>query len=399
MDPALRLLLRLRLRAWFRRIGRNMQTVKGAILTVFFGMLMFCWLFGVVAGAASPGKSADRPDPEVIHRIGPPALLAMCLLLVLTNAGQHSMAFTQPEVNLLFPGPFSRRQLLAYKLATGFLMQIPSALFMAVVGKRAAGSFAGAFVAIWAAFMFMYFFGVAAHLLVSIVGAVAYNRFRKVLFVSVLAAAAAFALPLLAGGDAMERLEWLERQPVVQVLLAPLGWIARAFTAPFGVELLKWGGLALLLDGALLVLIFALDAQYLESAAAASEKLYERIQRMRAGPAVAMAPVGGRPSVTLPMMPYLGGAGPIAWRQMLVALRGLKGFAVLALLMVGGAIVPAVVTSRNASAREAIGPAAAGIVVMLTFVLSQMAAFDFRADIDRMDVLKSLPIPGWRLAL
>src|SRR5262249_33275086 len=183
MDPALRLLLRLRLRAWFRRIGRNMQTVKGAILTVFFGMLMFCWLFGIAAGAfINTGQSTERLDPELVHRFAPPLLLAMCLLLVLTNAGQHSMAFTQPEVNYLFPGPFSRRQLLAYKLSTGFVMQIPSALFMAVMAKRSAGSFPGAFVGIWAAFMFTYLFGVTAHLVVSIVGAVAYNRFRKVLF-------------------------------------------------------------------------------------------------------------------------------------------------------------------------------------------------------------------------
>src|SRR5262249_59206383 len=46
------------------------------------------------------------------------------------------------------------------------------------------------------------------------------------------------------------------------------------------------------------------------------------------------------------------------------------------------------------------GPlATAGLLLWLTIVLTTMVPFDFRGDLERMEVLKTLPLPAWRVAL
>src|SRR5205085_1706099 len=115
----------------------------------------------------------------------------------------------------------------------------------------------------------------------------------------------------------------VEASPVAQTLLAPFRWFVNAFTAErLWPDLALWASLGLLVDACLLGLVFALDAQYLETAAAASERAYARLQRLRrGGPALAMAPTSGRVRVGVPGLPHWGGVGAVAWRQLVTALR------------------------------------------------------------------------------
>ena len=66
----------------------------------------------------------------------------------------------------------------------------------------------------------------------------------------------------------------------------------------------------------LVACIFAFDAQYLEATAAASAKLYARIERLRNTGGGGLLRTPKRAGRSLPMPPYLGGLGPIAWRQL-----------------------------------------------------------------------------------
>ena len=68
-------------------------------------------------------------------------------------------------------------------------------------------------------------------------------------------------------------------------------------------------------------LVLKLDADYLEAAAAVSQKVYEQLQRIRQGGGLSMPATRGAARLRLPGLPWLGGAGPIAWRQVLISLR------------------------------------------------------------------------------
>jgi hypothetical protein len=111
--------------------------------------------------------------------------------------------------------------------------------------------------------------------------------------------------------------------------------------------------------------------------------------------------------VTLPSLPWWGGVGPVAWRQLLAALRSLRGLTIF-LAILGGAllVVPVLVWVGHEHPREpALGgmgiggflAAALGVLSLLS--LPATLTFDFRGDVDRMDVLKALPIAPWRIVV
>src|SRR3954470_22054909 len=142
MDRALWFLLRLRFTAWGRRIGRSLRGFKG-ILLVVFGVVMLAML--VYAALNQP---RHRVDGETLRLYGTGALLAYCVMVVLTSAGEPAVTFTAAEVDFLFPGPFSRRELLAYKILANVFSSLITATFLIVWLKRFAHSVWPAFLAV-----------------------------------------------------------------------------------------------------------------------------------------------------------------------------------------------------------------------------------------------------------
>ena len=106
------------------------------------------------------------------------------------------------------------------------------------------------------------------------------------------------------------------------MFLAPFEVFSHAILAArFFPDLVCWGAAAAAIDLGLLVLVLKLDADYLEGAAAISQKLYERMQRARQGGGIALPTSKAAARLRIPRLPWLGGAGPLAWRQLLIAMR------------------------------------------------------------------------------
>ncbi len=143
----------------------------------------------------------------------------------------------------------------------------------------------------------------------------------------------------------------------------------------------------------MLVLIFKLDANYLEQAAAISQKVYERLRRAggrRGGDAGERR--AGR--FRLPQPPRLAGAGPIAWRQMLLAIRTSRHFLIVILIfggfvVAGGLFVP---TGPNGPGVVAVPMMGIAMTMYLTLLFTIQLPWAFRGDVDHIDFLKTLPI-------
>jgi uncharacterized membrane protein (DUF485 family) len=432
VSEALWLLLWLRFRGFLRRLGRGLRTVKGALLAVVFGLIFLGYVVGMIAGMFALRELKERPntrfmtsnyvdgrlqqvplpvdpgpglpEPDQVRRYGTLGLAAYCLAVVLMSTGGSGLVFTPAEINFLFPGPFTRRRLLAYKLVQPALVVLPIALMVSPGVMVFAGSFLGAFLAILFAFLFIQLFAVAVGLLAAAAGALAYSRARKLLLG---AAFAVLAVGLVvtrqagpAGEPPLETLRRLEQSAFVKTVLAPLGWFFDLFTAEqFWPDLARAAALTVGVLVALLALLFGLDASFLEASAAASERTYARLQRMRSGSVAAgLSATAGRPRFSLPMPPTWGGVGPVLWRQVLTAVRSLKGITLLFLLVGLMACWPIILSTRGV-ANEVTGGSLLGILVMLSILLTNVTAFDFRGDLDRMDLLKALPIAPWRVVL
>src|SRR5262249_41382617 len=141
------------------------------------------------------------------------------------------------------------------------------------------------------------------------------------------------------------------------------------------------------LNMALVVCIFVLDAQYLEMAASAGERIYAAVQRLRRGGITAVQqPRPGSTRYRLPDLPWWDGIGPLAWRQ-LIAIPRSQGIGGLVLLAIVIPAFPIALTLLSGSAEAGFSIAIA-LLSMSPFIMSMLFAFDFRSDLDRMDVLK-----------
>src|SRR2546421_3158100 len=136
-----------------------------------------------------------------------------------------------------------------------------------------------------------------------------------------------------------------------------------------------------------MVCAFAMDVQYLGSPAAASERLYANVQRVRAGGAAAASlRVSGPVRFSLPSLPWWGGIGPMAWRQMLAVPRS-RATLVFLIILVPLLAIPLFPGVSDASHDRKIPVFLGGQVIAMTIFMSGLFAFDFRGDVERMDML------------
>jgi hypothetical protein len=407
MDSALWLLLWLRFRAWVRRLLRNAGTLRGALFLAA-GFLFFALVVGPnVVFRILQAEDGGFRVAYVKHtrEVGPLLLFAYCLLTVVFASAEQGVTFTPAEVQFLFSGPFSRRQLLAYKVVGNALLCCLYALFLTAFffayAARPLAAYPGLLLTLW----FIQFFSMAVTLLVNTIGARAVTWPRRLLVLALLGLLA-WGLARV-GGDAFshgpgEAIARLRQNEVVQVVLTPMSWFVETFTAEHvWPDFIMGAARCLAVNAALLGIVFLLDAQYLEAAAAASERSYARMQRVRSGGAVTAVVGTGRPRFGLPSLPRWGGVGPLAWRQLTTAARSLRPviifLAVFGLIVGGSWLALGAIKEGDVQAGGwFIGSIVLGMTVAM---LTPLLTFDFRGDIDRMDVLKALPLPAWRMAL
>ena len=397
---ALWLLLRLQFGGWWRFLLRNVQTLRGALLMVLtFSVMLpgFVMLMIMPRLDTASGLPADQ-----IVRYGPLGLLAYVILGVLLSPSSQPIYFTPAEVQFLFAGPFSRRQILAYKVMLSLLVSVPTSVMLSLIVRVRDGWLVGILLGVLFMTTFLVLFSIVLGLLAAWLGASLHTRARQ--WMAGLGVSVLVALLLYAGAVA----DWDLPQMVQPILdstlwktfIWPLTSFFQLLTAQSWAEL----GLPLLvavgLNVLMVVLLFGLDAQFLEQSAAGSAALYARILRAR-GLQVNVEPLEGkerRRAWTLPNLPYLGGLGPVAWRQMLSGIRSTGRMAGLLLLM-GLALVGPIVAQFGGAKIELILGTLVGIGFWLSIMLPVMVPFDFRGDIDRMGTLKMYPIAPWRLAL
>jgi hypothetical protein len=194
----------------------------------------------------------------------------------------------------------------------------------------------------------------------------------------------------------------LQEAPAIKVLFAPLAWFSSTVAAQTWLDLAKYGALSVLVNALMLGLVLVLDAQYLEASAATAERIYAQMQRVRSGGVLAVWRDPDKPvKFTLPMPPLWGGAGPLAWRQALTAFRNMRGLLFFLVIFSVALVIPLAITSGQPREEQVmIGRSLVATLLAMSLVtLPTMLTYDFRGDVDRMDVLKTLPIPTWGLVV
>ncbi len=405
MHPALWKLYRLRVRGGLRSIGRKLRSVRGALLTGFallvFGMMIVPNIL-MAFGLGRHGGIGQHVDSfGDLVSVG---MFLYVVLSVVTSLGERAIYFSPSDVDMLFPAPFSRRQLLLYKILGSVAAAVFVAPFFATAMAIHVRSLPAAAAGFFLAYLMVGSVTMCAQLIAQSIGERAFTRVRKLLLAGVIVALAA-ALGQAAGrgldGPWQETLSRLRHSAVGEVVLAPFAVFAKIITAERLIpDALGWAALGTIVVVGIYALAIWLDANYLETAVRVSQQIQERKRRMIREGAFATRSKRAIQSTRLRQPPWLGGMGPVLWRQTVQLLRsGRGGFVMIAIIMLAVGAPMVIGAGHNKELLPKILPHfVIGIAAYATFLYSSQAPFGFRGDFGRMDVLKSLPIGSMAMA-
>lgn len=418
---ALFLLWRLEFKGRIRKLLKQARRPAGAIMIVFWCMMAGTWLVQFISMLSTP--NFKDLFASYLWTLGNTCSLVVAIFTALTllfPGNTPLLKFRPVDTEVLFSGPFSRRRLILFKFASQACAVGIAAFFVSIV-------FLWKIVHVWlaafaAAFLIIHFIRTAP---------VAYSLFLKAIeqrgarlgglghYAGFLTATAfrigVCALILLAARSFLLRfgaiLDTVLKEDPKRILalfwedplVARILWLFQ----PYGnllvserlfPDTLFWLVIAGSVNLALIVSVLILDADFMESELTSTQRRYARQQQVRRGQfAAPKAKQWGR-LLTLPDFPHLHGAGAIAWRQTVGAIRSYSGLLIVfpaTCLAVGLAL-----SAMDLPDTGAIGiGAVTGIALYLSLLLSNIISQGFRADLGHMDTLKALPVPSTAIVL
>ena len=396
MDVTLIKLLGLRFRGGVRHRLQELKTLRGLLfMCVTIAVIVLLMKQSSLPGNPLGGAIQAGPDQlrEQFGRLMPVGLLAACLLTVFTSSGP-AIHFSPSEINLLFSGPFSRRALLLYK--TGFYVfgALLSSLLITLLVPAFTHSLLATFLGAFLTLMFIQLFSAVIGLVSQLLTGYCYVPVRRshvIILLAAVIAALVWYLASTANGLA-GALALFQSSLMGTLVLAPFTVFVHIFLAPsIYPDLLGWAVLGFAINAALLAVIILLDGHAYEASVAASLKLHKRwVRARRSGLLWGAQPVVVR-SFRGP--PLLGGVGPIAWRQLLTALRTSSKpvLVFLGVAMLAGPLL--VIVAVDISMWSRIG----FVFFVAVYVLPRTLVFDFRSDLDTMENFKALPLRPWKI--
>ena len=356
LHPALRLLMRLQLQARLRRLKGACRTWKGRLVLLIGLALGGLWIVGT---ALSLGAGRVTPDPATIRSLAAMGLAGLTLMTVLFGGTQGGIPFPPAEVEFLFPAPISRRQLLLYRIIRAMLIGLPSALLFSF-----------------------------AQLMLGIAREATAARSRRLILIAAVGLAGLVVATSQASPElSVSGLRTFAESVAGRIILAPFRPFTAVLTATSTGELLRSGAVCASILGGLVAIILRLDRNFMEAAVSASERATVRLADARRGKLVFHR--GNRFLIRYraPRLPRMGGAGPIAWNQLTSLIRSAGSVALVAGIASAGAMMPTMFGSSPAAGQ--LLPMAIGMSLVL---LPQFLQYDFRSELDRMPVLKALPL-------
>jgi len=384
---ALVVLSRLRLAGHLRKLGRSLKTPKGALMVLALLGLLVVSIVPRIAISLSENPQTQARMPNMVH----PAMLL--LLWIGSWFGMRwTIGFSMAEVDFLFPGPFSRRQLQLYKLSLIAMGALYFALLSPVFVVFA--WWPALMVGVFLYMLFMQWTAIALDLTFRW----AATRFALLpyLVIAVLLGAAVGnvwqAGVLDVEASIPERLERLNDTLTARIVLAPFTVFSRTIGAWSFEALATWASASLAIVLAVAACIVRLDRYFIEASLHASRRRYQALERMKASGGRSAQRLKERPRITLPDFPRLAGLGTIAWRQSLETLRRNGGLLMAVVVPIG---IGAAAASIPRFAAEAHIPAIAillGIVAVIALLITTSTQLGMRADLEHIEALKSLPL-------
>lgn len=334
-----------------------------------------------------------------------------CALLVaswwLFGSDEVALNFSTAEVQMLFPAPVTRRQLVAFKLLQSQLLIVVNVLFWTALLGRAPGSLIERPVSLWIVFTTLYLHRVGSSLVRESAAEHGAAGLRRHLATFIVVAAALVALvwgiaaqlpalrAAIASGNTLGAAVAVLHSPTSKVVLYPF----RLMLAPvFTPSATDWFGAvwpALLIVALHVAWVLRTDAAFEEAAAANASRRALALAK-RAGRASMPAAGGVRRRFRLPLPAHSTPAAAIAWKNIVALGRTLAVRTVIAIVIV--VVVVLVFLNQLLPETDKLsviaGRLALAFALMLPFVGPLWVRNDLRLDMLELELLRSFPVRG-----
>ncbi|HSY80663.1 MAG TPA: putative ABC exporter domain-containing protein [Gemmatimonadaceae bacterium] len=390
-------------------LARLRKPVYAAALVV--GLLYLALIFYRPEGDVAPSPTAYLPIQRGFGLLSAFLLAVLAAKWWIFGASTIPLAFTPAEIQLLFPAPLRRRDLILYRLLRVQISMLVSAAFISLLLWRSRG--AGyplalplRMIGLWILFAtsFMHQMGV------TLVRTAAAQRGRglarnlpALVVVSTAIGLLAYSLaPALLSihslGDvsgALERIGDASTKPIPSAILAPFRWvIAPAYAESTHAWLVAIGPAVLLLVFHY-VWVLRADAVFEDAAVDASAR---RAARLRAR-AATTRPATTNTRTLVRLSPYGPAWSAIVWKNVTAAARGLKLTATIRftfVLVITFSVWRAVgfQAAKESSPVVLVGLAALVAVAYLALAGPLTIRNDLRADLAHLPMLRTYPLHG-----
>jgi hypothetical protein len=411
-----RAVLYLYVRTFVNRVKSQLARVRSPryIAAVVLGML-YIWfaLFRNTRYGTSPITDLFRSD--VLMVLGGTFLLLSSARWWLFGSDRGALAFSLPEVQFLFPAPITRRGLVHAKLVRMQLAILVNTLIFTVLFRGHAGSLASweRALALWVVFSTLSLHRLGASIVRSSAidhgGAGARRGILPVVIFGALVGAVVYGLVIelpalrfasMSGMRALlEAMTTALHAPVPSYAL----WPVRTLLLPLSLTGTPAWSMAMLWAAAILLVHYAwvvrLDRAFEEAAIEATQHRAERLQRFRTSQMGRTRSRKGKlakvPPLALTGRPEIA----IVWKNVVAAVRGGAWRTQLVSFTIGLAILATVTRSASTRAGDAFLGVTIGWGAMLLFIGPLWMRFDLRLDLPRLAMLKTMPLPGWRIVM
>lgn len=401
MHPALWTLLRLDFAGSLRDLTNLRKNWRQLILFVL--MLVFVGVFVVVR--------VMNPSVQGASRFGPAMpFWAMLYLMAtwLTASADRGLVMRPAEIHFLAGGPFPDRDIITLNLVRLAFRSFISALVLSLLAMAYVPSYPSALVGIWMLIGVSLLVGMIASLSSRSAQRQLVQRVRRVfnvLAMATLITILAQSFQVVRAADVSPNISAIAaaaaETQLGRYVLPPLAWMFQPMSASsfFGETIVllpaRLGVIGLLVSS-----VYLLGGRFLEASTRRTDQsIAKRQSALRSGVAGSSDKRSWTASISLPLVLRLGGVGSVAWMQMQHSVRILPRFLLFTLTIVGVVLViPLVVDARR---MEGLGSIAwmSGLNLYADFLLLLQLPVGFLGPVAQREMLKSLPVPSWRVAL
>ena len=413
--PALRLLIRMKLRGAIRSQVRKLRRPSGWLFALLGLTLFGTWIASFVL--SSIVRRPTTFEPESLRLWTQVGLAVLCAMTVLAAFSHRGLYLPKEEIELAFSAPVARGDLVRYRLGINMLRSIVAGTLFGLGAARRMPVGIFAFSGVMLTMMTVPILGQATALLLGDTE----NRIGRIAkklplrgIAGLLGALVGFSMLalLFAGDDDLGSMfgrllpvrgarEAFAGNGLLRSALLPLEPWARMISAPDARTFLPWFGTCAVAWAIAWELCARIPIDFRETSLATSADIARRIRRLRrggsgglAGSMMSKPRVGWRVPWALGRDPF----GAVAWLKLATIARKARGAFLFSAAIVFLVTVGMTLVWRGTSTGHVVGGAAV-LAIFGTIYLCGGLRFDFRNDLDQMEQIKAWPVPPSRVFL